>query len=788
MPPSFPPPAPEASAAPADPLNPAPPTATATAAAVPAPAATAAAAAAAVAPASDWRAVAMQIFRFFASLKLALILLAVLIVGLASGTIIESIRNTAFAKAHVYDAWWFSIWLAFLIINLTCAALIRYPWKPHLTGFVITHAGIITMLVGAKVGQITGVEGGMDLHTGSPPATFLEKFDDQWIEVGLPDQGVVHRLPFQVQVDDPSATDPKVYNIPQSDLKIRVLNVRPVDPIDYPIPDSHGDPAVHYRLVTPAGPVQGWLEPGGSDSSAGLVEFHFKRGLPPAFSDVTHAPGPSTIQPLGQPTGQPTGKPGPGQVRSVEHWFFFQNPGMPFLKLKDGQVGPDSGLTGSFSYAEPGGDPAQAQAVLHLTLKGRTFDLPVDHAVGHDLALTDTAYTVHVDRLFRKLNVSGSKAEDNPDPNAPLNPALQVTLWGPYVSGADAKPPADAGADPHAANPHAGVPGMGGMGGPDGPDGMGMPLMGGKSPDQITFYLAPNGALYFDAKSSRSGEQTHRIEPGQVFKLGWAAQMIPGGMQLEVTQFYPHARDLLYFTPESDEKFNPDNVDGVRPGLLCEVSYNGATQQIWLGRQRRNVMLPQVLLMNGKTVNLDFANQRVDLDFGVRLQKFDVPTDQGTNDPSDFRSTLAIGPVHQPDKDETAEIFMNHPTNYPNNGYGAFLGTSYKFSQANHDPSDPGYSGVQVLLDPGWMPKWLGALLIIFGIFTMFYLKPYITGLKASRAEAAANANGAQVVSPEAQATHATAQDILARAKQQRAAAGKSNASANAKNPNSSST
>ncbi len=108
-------------------------------------------------------------FRFFSSLKLALILLAVLIVDLAAGTIIESKSSSAFAKAHIYDSWWFSIWLAFLIINLTCAALARYPWKPHLTGFVITHAGIITMLLGAKMGQIGGLEGGMSLHIGDAP-------------------------------------------------------------------------------------------------------------------------------------------------------------------------------------------------------------------------------------------------------------------------------------------------------------------------------------------------------------------------------------------------------------------------------------------------------------------------------------------------------------------------------------------------------------------------------------------------------------------------------------------
>jgi hypothetical protein len=34
---------------------------------------------------------------------------------------------------------------------------------------------------------------------------------------------------------------------------------------------------------------------------------------------------------------------------------------------------------------------------------------------------------------------------------------------------------------------------------------------------------------------------------------------------------------------------------------------------------------------------------------------------------------------------------------------------------------------VQVLRDPGWMLKWVGCLMICYGIFTMFYLRPYFS-------------------------------------------------------------
>ncbi len=79
-------------------------------------------------------------------------------------------------------------------------------------------------------------------------------------------------------------------------------------------------------------------------------------------------------------------------------------------------------------------------------------------------------------------------------------------------------------------------------------------------------------------------------------------------------------------------------------------------------------------------------------------------------------------------------ISMNKPCIFPNTWYGGLTGVCYKFSQASHhiipgDPknSDPTYSGVQVLRDPGWLFKWVGCMMICFGIFTMFYLRPYFT-------------------------------------------------------------
>ncbi len=102
-----------------------------------------------------WR----RIFRFLSSVKLAVILLMVLIAATAVGTIYESRFDAKVARAYVYEAPWFNAWLILLGVNLAAAAFSRYPWKRHHTGFVITHAGIITLLVGAVVGASGGSRG-----------------------------------------------------------------------------------------------------------------------------------------------------------------------------------------------------------------------------------------------------------------------------------------------------------------------------------------------------------------------------------------------------------------------------------------------------------------------------------------------------------------------------------------------------------------------------------------------------------------------------------------------------
>src|SRR5438132_12576216 len=113
------------------------------------------------------------IFEFFASLKLAVVLLAVLIVAAIAGTIYESSFDAKVARSYVYGAPWFNIWLVLLGANLAASALSRWPWRKHHLAFLITHLGIITLLIGSLIGRIWGIGGTMTLLNGESPTNRL---------------------------------------------------------------------------------------------------------------------------------------------------------------------------------------------------------------------------------------------------------------------------------------------------------------------------------------------------------------------------------------------------------------------------------------------------------------------------------------------------------------------------------------------------------------------------------------------------------------------------------------
>lgn len=108
----------------------------------------------------------MKVFKFLASLKLAVI--NILLLGLISavGTFVESYYDLYLAQHLVYQSLWMQIILVSFSVNLLSVMVDRWPWKKRHIPFITAHIGIIMIIIGAFVTAKLGIDGSMRLEPG----------------------------------------------------------------------------------------------------------------------------------------------------------------------------------------------------------------------------------------------------------------------------------------------------------------------------------------------------------------------------------------------------------------------------------------------------------------------------------------------------------------------------------------------------------------------------------------------------------------------------------------------
>ena len=108
-----------------------------------------------------------KIFNFLSSVKLAIPIMLVVLACSVAGTLLESKYNADYAGLKIYKTGWFLFILTILWINILCAALSRIPWKKRHVGFLITHLGMLTLLLGSVITMLWGVDGTMQIYEKS---------------------------------------------------------------------------------------------------------------------------------------------------------------------------------------------------------------------------------------------------------------------------------------------------------------------------------------------------------------------------------------------------------------------------------------------------------------------------------------------------------------------------------------------------------------------------------------------------------------------------------------------
>jgi hypothetical protein len=621
------------------------------------------------------------IFEFFASLKLAVVLLAVIIVAAIAGTLYESSFDAKVARTYVYGAPWFNLWLVLLGANLACSALSRWPWRKHHLAFLITHLGIITLLIGSLIGRIWGIEGTITLFKGESPTNRL-LVDERQLRVHDVD-GIVKGYPAEFLHHPPTPDRPRDLGPLASGAHLRIIDYAPtIEAKLNPKPlNDGGAPALHFTIATSMmnQHLDGWLladDPQNGNFSMGLANIEFRRGSAEALGrdgSPSRPPSESEANPKAQAT-------------DLEESIF------AFSKAPEEQIGRvrNGGSTGAKIRLEQPQNGNKGRVLVSLGDKEASFD--VAENLGRDAAIADTPFTLKIDDYWADFRIENGKPNSVSD--EPNNPAVLVTIRGKGV-------PANA----PETNPHGSNKDLTTTGGPPS-----MPEPGEGTPNHLTLFIADDGTMSYELASRKNGKSSGKIELDKPLPTGWA------DWQLTIDKTIPHAASSMDFNPVNSQTVpaSTDLPDGVRVG----IEQNGETFERWAPAGWQIAIptspSPTMVAYGWKTVSLPI---------GLELLNFEVKRNEGSDSPAGFKSTLQI--VTADGETATGSCWMNHPFSYPGSWWRTWTGLTYKISQASWNPENLGQSTVQILRDPGWLLKWIGSLLVVIGVFMMFYLQPY---------------------------------------------------------------
>jgi len=624
------------------------------------------------------------VFEFFASLKLAVVLLAVLIIAAIAGTIYESSFDAKVARAYVYGAPWFNLWLILLGANLTVSALSRWPWRKHHLAFLITHLGIITLLIGSLIGRIWGTEGTITLFKGEPAANRL-LVDQHQLRVHDVD-GVVKGYPAEFLHHPPTPQHPRDLGRLASGARLQVVDYAPaIEGKLNPKPLTDGGlPALHFTISTAMmnQHLDSWLlanDPQHGNFSMGLANIEFKRGSAPDFGrDVS--PSSPDERMVTQPSKSEE------EIELEESIFAFS-------KASENQIGraAKGGSTGAKVRLEPpsrSGGRSKGRVLISLGGKEASFD--VAENLGRDVQINGTPFILKIDNYWPDFRIQDGKPSSVTD--QPNNPAVLVTIRGKGVPATETP-----------LNPHGTGPEFNATGGAPA-----MPPAGTDTLNHLTLFVADGGAITYELASRKNGKSSGKIDMNKPLPTGWA------DWQIVVDKAMPHAGQWMDFAPIASTAVTENLPDGVR----IRIQQNGEKFEQWVPAGWQ-IAVPT----SPEETQIAYGWKIVPLPIGLELLDFEVKRNEGSDSPAGFKSTLRV--LTADGQTATGSCWMNNPFSYPGAWWRTWTGLTYKISQASWNPENLAQSTVQILRDPGWLLKWIGSLLVVVGVFMMFYLQPY---------------------------------------------------------------
>ena len=713
------------------------------------------------------------IYRFLASLKLAVFSIATLAAVLAYATFFESSYGTHAVQEWIYRSRGFALLLAFLGINVLCAATIRFRWdaeqkgwKRRQTGFVITHVGLLITLLGSYITLKTYDEGNVMLAEGESGKAYVrvdhaslvvQKLDP---ESGQPSGNRETALPFRPGAFDWDSREnavrfrdtPKIAGVPlvfnrnalitlgalivaaTSLALMRAIKDR--DARDYRMAKVAFQTSLAlavtfgaFYATYPTGEVRRDVVTGPDSPFQLIVKDYIAASSTPIGYVDEARPGPRKIK-VSLDVKPPT-QPNPVDAFGGDNMARWLEIEIPRLGRVERQAG---AATVSFSFVDsldklddflnPPKDPLKDhQARFHYKDKDgkdRVYEWVFGEGKepGETFALPDSDLTVTFAGeggipISRKsgdvIQIAEFRVRKGDGPQVMHMASGSMPMVPNIIPRGD-------GASPEAlvriAFFHP-------------PEISGEAM--GRNPGLIEVMAAPDGKLYYRS-FNRGGlhgpdgsKKPGPIRVGQTIDaFGPEAAM---KARFRVDDYFPSG--VLEKTYES-MVLPKGEADAAVPAALVEMRAEGKSKTFWVQRAE-DPSKPswQTVDLGSKGADLyrlSFDFDRRPLDFELTLRKAYQDNDPGTRNAANYTSEVTINDPELDVLNKDVTITMNEPLRHHGK---AFYQSKF---MALRDPRTGRFTGenesvFQVAVDPYWWIKYLGCVTVVVGTFVQFYMR-----------------------------------------------------------------
>ncbi len=643
------------------------------------------------------------IFRFLASVKLAVLCLGTLSLTLAVATKFNSAYGMNAANDYIYQTRGFALLMAFLGINVLCAALIRYPWVKRQTGFLITHVGLLVVIGASYWAAQSSDEGLLGMTEGATSSQLIRNHKPAiYVKPIDPHTGKSlgqYEILVRPGAFDWSPGDYQVVSKPEDPFKLAIKGYYACSvPAETIVEAPGGKPMLklHPRIIPPGQTVASDVFGPESDPWFTLGDDRLGRvvkSVGPAQFIVSKAPRPEVFEDFLSPPADPG-------VEGVAILHYEDKAGVTRrfdVRLDDARVDkpfplPDSDLTATFRrLSHTPIENEQQQALLGTD----TLDI-VQFAIkrGDGSEIDHSGYA-----MFPSIPaIIPAQAEPGQPTPTPL---ARINYFGPPII------------DPQV-NRKFGV---------------------------------------VEVMVDRSGQMAYRVfERGNPGKLKAHGRLAVGQ---EITAFGGNATTPMTLLFDVDQyvksgrketiarsiNLPPRERDDALPAILAELIVNGVTRDVWLRKSVDFDIDYKPVAFDDSIYELAFDVDRLDLGFSLTLKDFDVGFDPGTANASSYKSEVTLTDEKAGLKDAPKTISMNNVLDYA--GW-RFFQTNYSRARDKKTgrPTGEFISVFQVARNPARALIYAGCIIVVLGAFVQFYMRAgiFTDGGKQERERAASKA------------------------------------------------